>query len=66
MISRDPLARTQVRSLLRDEVLPKLGGDIEKIGRAFAAKKATLKEVLATYVLFCCPAFLSTQCPSLC
>jgi len=37
------------RSLLRDTALPKLGGDLEKLGRAFIAKKATLKEVVALY-----------------
>ena len=29
----------ETRSLLRDEVLPKLAGDLEKLSRAFAAKK---------------------------
>ena len=39
----------ETRSLLRDEVLPRLGGDLDKLGRAFAAKKATLKEVVLLY-----------------
>ena len=48
---RFPL-RTQgfeTRALLRDEVLPKLGGDLDKLGRAFAAKKAGLKELVSLY-----------------
>jgi hypothetical protein len=39
----------ETRSLLRDEVLPKMGGDLDKLGRAFAAKKAGLKEVVGLY-----------------
>jgi len=39
----------ETRSLLRDEVMPKLGGDLEKLGRAFQAKKAHLKEVISLY-----------------
>ena len=39
----------ETRSLLRDEVLPKLGGDLDKLGRAFAAKKAGLKELVSLY-----------------
>ena len=35
----------ETRQLLRDEVLPKMGGDLDKLGRAFSAKKAGLKEV---------------------
>ena len=39
----------ETRSLLRDEVLPKMGADLDKLGRSFLAKKATLKEVVALY-----------------
>ena len=39
----------ETRSMLRDEVLPKLGADLDKLGRKFAAKKATLKEVVHLY-----------------
>ena len=39
----------ETRSRLRDEVLPKLGADLDKLGRKFAAKKATLKEVVHLY-----------------
>ena len=39
----------ETRSMLRDEVLPKLGADLDKLGRRFAAKKATLKDVVHLY-----------------
>ena len=39
----------ETRSMLRDEVLPKLGADLDKLGRKFAAKKAGLKEVVHLY-----------------
>ena len=39
----------ETRSLLRDEVLPRLGADLDKLGRAFAARKAGLREVVHTY-----------------
>jgi DNA mismatch repair ATPase MutS len=39
----------ETRSLLRDEVLPKMGGDLDRLGRAFQARKAGLKEVVALY-----------------
>ena len=39
----------ETRQLLRDEVLPKLGSDLDKLARAFQAKKATLREVVLLY-----------------
>ena len=37
------------RSLLRDEVLPKLAADLEKLTRAFDANKASLKDVVTLF-----------------
>ena len=39
----------ETRSMLRSEVLPKMGSDLEKIGRKFAASKAGLQDVVALY-----------------
>ena len=39
----------ETRQMLREEVLPKCGGDLDKIGRAFQANKAGLKEVVHLY-----------------
>ena len=54
----------ETRSLLRDEVLPRLGGDLDKLGRSFAAKKATLKEVVlqGPHNALCPVCALRTQC----
>jgi DNA mismatch repair protein MSH2 len=39
----------ETRSLLRDEVLPKMGGDLDRLGRKFAARKSNLADVVSLY-----------------
>ena len=39
----------ETRQLLRDEVLTKMGSDLDKLGRAFQARKAGIKEVVSLY-----------------
>jgi len=38
-----------LRDMLRSEVLPKMGGDLDKLCRKFAARKASLQDVIMLY-----------------
>lgn len=39
----------ELRGELRDTVLPKMGGDLDRLGRKFSARKASLQDVVSLY-----------------